>query len=159
MEDYMRRFLSALATAAIATSLLSGTVIASHAITEDTVAPASLDHETVPGNPRCGSAPEGGFNLKIEADDLHVGNYGPINITAVSGKYVGWEIHPDYLHTFDANLVIVKGGPNAVIYEYGTLEDSDVRLTAPRNYNGAQPKYYGISHIQFCFDPKAVSED
>ena len=153
----MRRILSALATGLIVATMVSGTVIAHDIIPGDTVAPAAHSHDTVPGNPQCGTAPSGGFNKKIEAEDLHVGVYGPITITAVDGKYVSWAITPGYENTYDANLVIVKGGPNAVFYTYGTQEDSDVRLTAPRNYNGAQPKYYGISHIQFCFDPKALS--
>jgi hypothetical protein len=153
----VKRLLAALSTAALIAMLGAGSVFGHHAISGDTVAPASLGHWFVAGNPSCGAAATGGFNLKIEAEDLHVGNYGPINITAVNGKYVDWEIHPDFLHTYDANLVIVKGGPNAEVYQYGTNEDSDVRLTAPRNFNGAQPKYYGISHVSFCFDPKATS--
>ena len=151
----MRRILSALATGLIVAVMVSGTVIAHDIIPGDTVAPAASSHATVPGNPQCGTAAAGGFNLKIEAEDLHVGTYGPIDITAVDGKYVSWAINPAYLNTYDANLVIVKGGPNAVFYTYDAFDDSDIRLTAPRNYNGAQPKYYGISHIQFCFDPKA----
>jgi hypothetical protein len=151
----MRRLLTAIATAGLLVGLVSGAAVAHHAIPGDTVAPNSLGHWYVAGNPKCGETPDGGFSLKIEAEDLHVGNYGPIRITAVNGKYVSWEIRAGYLNTYDANLVIVKGGPNAEIYQYGKYEDSDTRLTAPRNYNGAQPKYYGISHVQFCFDPKS----
>ena len=150
----MRRILSALAASMLVATLISGTVIAHDIIPGDTVAPKAHSHDTVAGNPKCGSAPRGGFNLKIEAEDLGVGQYGPITITAYDGKYVSWAITAGYENTFDANLVIVKGGPNAVFYTYDAFDDSDIRLTAPRNYNGAQPKYYGISHVQFCFDPK-----
>lgn len=159
----MRRFIGALATAIVIAAAAAGGAVASHAISGDTVAPKANDHWYVAGNPRCGAAAEGGFNLKIEAEDLGVGDYGPIRITYFNGKYVSWEIHPDYLHTYDADTVIVKGGPNAIIYQYSKEDgvsnsnppdDSDTRLTAPRNFNGAQPKYYGISHVQFCFDPK-----
>ncbi|MFP5343061.1 MAG: hypothetical protein ACLGIJ_09070 [Candidatus Limnocylindria bacterium] len=101
------------------------------------------------GDPRCGAAAEGGFNLKIEAEDLGVGDYGPITITYFNGKYVSWAIHPDYLDTYDADTVIVKGGPNAMIYQYSKTDgvypdtnppdDSDTRLTAPRNSTAHSP--------------------
>ena len=151
----MRRLMGALAGAMLIAVMAAGSVTASHAISGDNVAPNANSHWQVDGNPRCGAAPSGGFNLKIEAEDLGVGNYGPIRITAYDGKHVSWRIRDAYLHTYDANLVIVKGGPTAMFYQYDTNDDSDTRLTAPRNFNGAQPKYYGISHISFCFDPKA----
>lgn len=70
-------------------------------------------------------------------------------------RYVSWAINAAFLNTYDANVVIVMGGPNAISYSYtDSNDDSDTRLTAPRNFNGAQPKYYGISHVDFCFDPK-----
>jgi hypothetical protein len=108
-------------------------------------------HETVAGNPKC----PGGFayTLKIEDYDLGVGTYGAIQITKYDGKYVSWAIAPAYLNVYDANLVIVKGGPNAEIYHYDAWDDYDNDLTAPKNPNNG--KWYGISHIQFCFDPKA----
>ena len=84
-----------------------------------------------------------------------MGTYGPIEITSYNGKYVSWRIADEFLDTYDANSVIVKGGPRAIVYSYDLYDDADTRLTAPRNYNGAQPKYYGISHVDFCFDPKA----
>jgi hypothetical protein len=151
----MRRLIGALAGATIIAVMATGMAFATHAIPGDNVAPNANSHYKVDGNPRCGTAPSGGFNKKIEGEDLGVGNYGPIRITYYDGKHVSWEIRDAYLHTYDANLVIVKGGPNAMFYHYDTFDDADTRLTAPRNYNGAQPKYYGISHIQFCFDPKA----
>ena len=149
----MRRLIGALAGATLIAVMATGAVSADHAITGDTVAPNANSHERVDGNPRCGGGYA--FTKKIEAEDLGVGNYGPIRITYYDGKHVSWEIRDAYLHTYDANLVIVKGGPMAMLYSYDTWDDSDTRLTAPRNLNGAQPKYYGISHIQFCFDPKA----
>ena len=151
----MRRLIGALSGAIVITAMAASMAFASHAIPGDNVAPNSNSHMKVDGNPQCGAAPTGGFNLKIEAEDLGVGNYGPIRITAYDGTHVSWEIRADFLHVYDADVVIVKGGPNAIVYNYDTFDDSDTRLTAPRNFNGAQPKYYGISHISFCFDPKA----
>lgn len=149
----MRRLIGALAGAVMITAMASGLAFATHALPGDSVAPNANSHHYVAGNPRCGAAPGGGFNLKIEAEDLGVGSYGPIDITSYDGKYVSWAIDSAYLNTYDANMVIVKGGPNAIIYHYDMWDDADTRLTAPVNPNNG--KYYGISHIQFCFDPKA----
>lgn len=151
----MRRLIGALAGAVMIAIMATGMTFASHAISGDTVAPESNAHDYMAGNPKCGAAPDGGFNLKIEAEDLGVGVYGPIEITYYDGKHVSWRIVDAYLDTYDANTVIVKGGPNAYIYSYDVWDDADTRLTAPRNPHGAQPKYYGISHVDFCFDPKA----
>ena len=53
----------------------------------------------------------------------------------------------------------MKGGPNAMVYHYdasgGGLDDSDTGITTPINTNGeVEPRPYGISHVDFCFDPK-----
>ena len=151
----MRRLIGAMAGAVLISLMAANLVFGFHAIGSDNVAPNANSHWQVDGNPRCGEAPNGGFNKKIEAEDLAVGNYGPIRITAYDGKHVSWEIRAAYLDTYDANIVIVKGGPTAMYYSYDTNDDWDTDLTAPRNPNGAGPKYYGISHISFCFDPKA----
>lgn len=63
---------------------------------------------------------------------------------------------------FDMAVVIVKGGPNSAVYTYdytaGTsFDDSDTGLSAPTNPNNG--KDYGISHIQFCFDPKGGGDN
>lgn len=155
----MKRLLSALAAASMIAIVATSVAIAGHAISGDSVAPQSNNHTgggvfgNIPGNVTCG----GGYalELKIEGDDLGVGNYGPIDITAYNGKYISWAINTAYLNVYDANLVLVKGGPNTMGYYYDTNDDWDTNLTAPRNPNGAQPKYYGISHVSFCFDPKA----
>lgn len=151
----MRRLIGAMAGAVMIAIMATGMTFASHAISGDNVAPNANSHQYVAGNPQCGAASAGGINIKIEAEDLAVGNYGPIRITAVSGTHVSWQIRAEFLHTYDADTVIVKGGPNAIVYSYDTWDDADTRLTAPRNLNGAQPKYYGISHVSFCFDAKA----
>ncbi len=151
----MKKLLSALSAAALIAVMTTGVALASHKIAGDTVALNANSHAFIAGNPKCGEAPTGGFSLKIEAEDLAVGNYGPIAITFYDGKYVSWAINAAYLNTYDANTVIVKGGPNAIIYTYTDPgDDWDRRLTAPQNFNGAGPKYYGISHVDFCFDAK-----
>ena len=150
----MRRLLSALAAATMIAVLASGAAIAHDIIPGTNVAPNANSHNDIAGNAACGAVADGGFNLKIEAEDIVQGGvYGNIRITYYDGKYVSWELID--VNDHDARLVLVKGGPNSVAYTYDVNDDSDTRLSAPRNYNGAQPKYYGISHISFCFDDKA----
>jgi hypothetical protein len=135
----------AIALAALMTFSIAGAASATHTVEADS-------HATATGNPQC----PGGFayTLKIEDYDLGVGTYGAIQITAYDGRHVSWAIAPAYLGIYDANMVIVKGGPNAEVYLYNDADDdSDSGLTAPWNNNSG--KWYGISHIQFCFDPKA----
>ncbi len=173
----MKRLLSALAAASLIAVMTTSVALADHAIPGDVVAPNSNSHTAgifgnIAGNVSCGGSYA--FELKIEAEDIVVGGvygsfggfFGVIEITAYDGKFVSWEITDafdgdgvnDVLgagNGVDANLVLVKGGPNTMGYSYNTFDDWDTNLTAPRNPNGAQPKYYGISHVSFCFDPKA----
>jgi hypothetical protein len=141
-------------------------VSAHHAIPGDVVAPKANSHTELPGNPRC---PAGStfFELKLEEGTLTTGVHGWIEITYFDGKYLSWKLTDEGEDEVDADVVIVKGGPKAISYQYSALvndpqnpsggpDDDDTRLTAPRNHNGGgQPKYYGISHVQFCFDDKA----
>ena len=88
------------------------------------------------GNPRCDG-------VKIEAENIQVGaTYGPVTITAYDGKYVS------FTSSEPIGLVIVKGGPNANLYDYNPAVTSDSNLHAPYNPNSG--KYYGISHVNFC---------
>lgn len=86
----------------------------------------------IPGNPSC----EGG--LKIEP--VRSGTYGPITIT-VNGPRVRFS------STVLVTSVIVKGGPNANLYDYGTGVKRGSGLTAPINPRTNRP--YGLSHV--CF--------
>jgi hypothetical protein len=140
----MNRRRIAVALAALMTLSIAGAASASHTVTANS-------HEWMAGNPKCPG--EYAYMLKIEDYDLGVGTYGAIQITKYDGKYVSWAIAPAYLDVYDANVVIVKGGPNALIYHYDAWDDYDNNLTAPENPNNG--KWYGISHIQFCFDPKS----
>jgi hypothetical protein len=177
----MKKLLSALAAASMIAVVMTSAALATHVIAGDTVAPNSNSHAFAAGNPACGAPEVGGINVKIEADVLAVGTYGPIDITYVDGTYFSWAINAAFLNTYDAGTIIVKGGPNAITYTYSALandptnplvvaglpgipaggdaaggpDDADYRLTSPLNPNGKGDKYYGISHIEFCFDAKA----
>ena len=177
----MKKLLSALGAVSLIAVMTTSVALATHVIAGDTVAPNSNSHAFVAGNPACGEPEEGGIAFKIEGDVLGVGTFGPIDITYYDGKYVSWAINAAFLGTYDAGTVIVKGGPNAIIYTYSAVvndvtnplvpaslvggpavddpaggpDDADYRLTSPQNPNGAGPRYYGISHVSFCFDAKA----
>jgi hypothetical protein len=63
---------------------------------------------------------------------------------------------------YDMAVVIVKGGPASAVYTYDyvnnpAFDDKDSGLSAPTNPNNG--KDYGISHIQFCFDPKGGGDN
>jgi hypothetical protein len=49
--------------------------------------------------------------------------------------------------------VIAKGGPNANVYTYLTEVTSDTGLHAPVNPNNN--RFFGLSHISFCYDVEA----
>ena len=109
----------------------------------------------VAGNPSC---PAGSTSFVVKVDPPTAGQHGFVVITNLTDRTFDWNIHPDYLHVVDADIVIVKGGPNALLYDYGSGydgadDDFGTGLHAPVNPNNG--KYYGLSHIQFCFDPKA----
>jgi hypothetical protein len=142
----MKRVRIALALAAVMALSIAG---ASSAVT---VAPNANDSTRVGGNPGC---PAGStfYTLKLEDWQLGVGTFGAIDITAYDGKYVSWKINKDFLSIYDADVVIVKGGPTAMLYFYDKWDDADTNLRAPINPNNGKP--YGISHVSFCFDPKA----
>lgn len=55
------------------------------------------------------------------------------------------------------NDVFVKGGPNGLQYHYDPAATSGQDLHAP--INPTTKKYYGLSHISFCYEPGVVSVD
>lgn len=96
----------------------------------------------VPGQGGFWSCPDG---LKI--DPVEDGTYqvGDVEITIdVYSTPNGPEFNftsPDYV-----NSILVKGGPNANLYSYGSPGvQSDTALHAPLNSNNG--KWYGLSHL------------
>ena len=113
---------------------------------------SGLASETPGGNTSCSSG-----TALLKLDPLSNGTKtlsddSKITISNYNGTTFDWAIHPDSLNDIDASVVLVKGGPATMAYFYGTLQDSDVQLSAPINPKSGQP--YGISHVEFCFDPK-----
>ena len=110
----------------------------------------------VAGNPTCPGNTIAAVKVDPGANGLFAGF---ISVTNYNGTTFDWELLPG--SGWDMAAVIVKGGPNANIYWYdfagaGT-DNSDTGLHAPVNHNN--DKFYGISHIQFCVDPKGGGDN
>lgn len=127
---------------------MSGIALADHSPPDGpAVAPSPIA-----GNPSCEGA------LKI--DPAVSGTYnttfggfaGSITITVVNTA-----MGPTFTFVTDnaghlVTSVIVKGGPNALFYNYGAGIAHDDGLHAPLNLNNG--KWYGLSHLCFATDKK-----
>src|SRR5688572_3770378 len=100
----------------------------------------------VPGNPSC---PAGLTELKIEpvADGTYTD--GTLTVTIDVRDTAAGPVF-DFTANIGVDTVIVKGGPNANIYNYSPEATSDTGLHAP--VNDSNGKYFGLSHISFCYD-------
>jgi hypothetical protein len=105
--------------------------------------PITCDNSLKIGDPESAypSVSDGTYLDNIDDDS---GNGPLIVVLDVDGLYFDWESN------IPVCAVIVKGGPNANVYQYWTyqtpvLEDSG--LHAPDN--GGTP--YGLSHVDFCY--------
>lgn len=72
--------------------------------------------------------------------------YNSITISISDGTLFNWAA------TLGIDAVIVKGGPNADAFVYIPEDTADTRLHPPVNPNSPTGEYYGISHIEFCYD-------
>ena len=111
----------------------------------------------VTGNPTCGDLePEGAewTEFKIEggeSGEVEGGEYtdGTLTVTIVvretdDGPVFDWESN------IGVDAVFVKGGPGGLLYVYDPESMGDTGLHAP--VNPANDKFYGLSHLSFCYD-------
>lgn len=125
-------------------------------------APASADHPTsavtptfVEGNPTCEDLLGDDFDTDIRIDPPVDGTFPFSN--SISGTVMLEVNDQEETIAFSVDggvalAVIVKGGPNANLYDYrpdGVASDQD--LHAPINPNNDQP--FGLSHVDFCLGP------
>jgi hypothetical protein len=125
------------------------------AVTEDPGAPSGngVQPEWAEDNPDCEDlldADDFLFEHKtgVPTDETiqlsHDGLSGSLEID-VDGAVFDFTFTGDFV----AAAVIVKGGPNANLYDYRPDgEDADTGLHAPVNPNNDE--FYGLSHISFC---------
>jgi hypothetical protein len=97
---------------------------------------ASVSPTLIIGNPACSG-------LKI--DPVVSGTYDGVTITVHDSVYV------DFTSAQTVLTVVVKGGPNANLYDYSGIGGvtSDKNLSAPTNPKTGKP--YGLSHLCFTF--------
>ncbi|HXV72260.1 MAG TPA: hypothetical protein VEB69_12790, partial [Acidimicrobiia bacterium] len=55
----------------------------------------------------------------------------------------------DWSSNLGVDVVVVKGGPAANVYRYTPAATGDTELHSPLNNNS--DKWYGLSHISFCY--------
>lgn len=159
--DTIRRTLTAFLTIALGTAGLGLGLTACSGSTDDPTQTrqqsASVQPETIDGNPSCESLGLGDFEFKINGSDLpsvgssqtyDLDDFGnTVTITRTGDKTFEWS------SSLTQDAVIVKGGPEANLYDYTPEEASgqdDPDLHAPLNEKNGQ--FYGLSHVSFCYD-------
>jgi hypothetical protein len=107
---------------------------------------------SIAGNPNCASL---GYahELKVEpvVDGTYPDNNGPLQATIDTRDTAAGPVF-DWTSNLGVDVVIVKGGDNADSYVYDPPKEdiSDTNLHAPINANNG--KFFGLSHISFCYD-------
>ena len=102
------------------------------------------------GNPTCADFGYGTVEFKLPG--ITTGTYtssdGVVVDLTVSGTSINWSAN------IGMDAVFVKGGPAGNLYVYNPEAISDTALHPPVNPNGSTDadRYYGISHISFCYD-------
>lgn len=114
---------------------------------------------TIPGNPKCQDLFPNNPNIrefKLEDGQLKSGTYtSPDGFLTVKLTTTPDPLGRGQLIAFETNIgvdgVFVKGGPGGNFYNYEPTEVTlDTGLHTPVNPNNG--KFYGISHISFCYD-------
>ena len=112
------------------------------------------------GNVTCSTAGEraanGTLEFRVEGPGSFPYNNGQLFVTILKyadtngyGEVFDWQVTAGGAVT----LVLVKGGPNANAFVYPAPDLGDTGLHAP--VNPKNQKYYGLSHISFCYSPAA----
>lgn len=152
-----RRTWKIVATAAVAT-------LASAALSVITAPAANADGTVVAGNQKCSELIPGSLELKVEPVDSGTYTGGPLTVkltvyhlpTDVSdhpGDQTGNQVF-DFTASGAAVIGVgVKGGPNTNLYAYPAAATSGTRLHTP--VNTKNDKFPGLSHVSFCYQPKA----
>ena len=158
--DRLRRGLAGVSVIA----LLAG-LMAVPALAQAPGGPTTTHHVqpvVVPGNPNCGtidSASEHSFKIEPVAQgsftDPATGVTFHLTVPSVDATA---NEGPTFDFSIDGGValdVIVKGGPNANWYDYeGSVGpvSSDTWLHAPLGAGPGGTRFFGLSHIEFCYD-------
>ncbi len=109
-----------------------------------------VEPETVGGNPTCSDLiSDGIIELKVEPVEDGTFSDGTLTVTIDVRDTDDGPVF-DWTSNIGVDAVFVKGGPNGNLYVYDPEATSDTGLHAPVNPNN--DKFYGLSHISFCYD-------
>ena len=115
---------------------------------------ASVPPVFVDGNPTCADL---GYAHGMKFDPPSAGSQSAGGVTVelsigddAFGNLVDWT------SSAPIDAVVVKGGPNANVYAYPGESSGDTGLHTP--FNGPD-KYYGLSHVDFCWDDQHPPAD
>ena len=114
----------------------------------------TVDPVDYPGNPSCLDL---GYDHELKFDPPSAGSMSGGGVTVDMtlgtdqyGELVNWT------SSKPIDAIIVKGGPNANAYVYVGESSAGTGLHAP--FNGPD-KYYGLSHVNFCWDDETPPAD
>jgi LPXTG-motif cell wall-anchored protein len=108
----------------------------------------------VAGNPTCGDlAPAGSSWIELKVEPVEDGTFtdGVLTVTVDVSDTPDGPVF-DWTSNIGVDAVFVKGGPNGTLYLYDPPAEStgDTGLHSPVNpQNG---KFFGLSHLSFCYD-------
>jgi LPXTG-motif cell wall-anchored protein len=115
---------------------------------------ATPSTSVVDDNPTCGDlAPEGVTWTEVKVEPVEDGTFGDgtlevtIEITETDD---GDAVVFNWTSNIGVDAVFVKGGDNGLLYVYDPESTGDTGLHAPVNPNN--DKFFGISHVSFCYD-------
>lgn len=119
-----------------------------------------VDPQTVSGNPTCRDFTGGGTQFKIEdPSDLTGKDSGTytdgVLVVDLDIYTTGMGLEFDWSSNLGVDVVVVKGGPKANVYRYDPAATADTGLHSPFNPNSG--KWYGLSHISFCYFPNETT--
>lgn len=116
------------------------------------VSAMAVDPVYTPGNPKC---PEGMTEFKIDGQGFSNGQKSDGTLTVTISNFNGQTATFDWASNIGVDIVIVKGGDNANVYNYNPESKGDTGLHTPFNQNSGQN--YGLSHVSFCYDVEQTS--
>lgn len=127
---------------------------------------AFADGTEVIGNQNCAQLSPGALELRVNAPaDGTFSNTDGFSVTidvrtlaaddpAHPKNQTGSQVFDFTASGGSVTSVVVKGGPNANLYEYDPAVNSGTALHSP--VNPSNNKFFGLSHISFCYVPKAT---
>jgi hypothetical protein len=113
------------------------------------VGAATVEPVLISGNLTCAQLVPGTSELKVEPGADGTYSDGTLTVTIDVRDTPEGPVF-DFTSNIGIDAVFVKGGPDGNLYTYSPETTGDTGLHAP--VNPGNGKYYGLSHISFCYD-------